>query len=335
MIEIDGAYGESGGQILRTSVGLSAITCKKFKIINIRKGRPKPGLYPQHLAAIRAVAELCGTKLGAKIGDTSLVFEPGKIKGGHYDIDIGTAGAISLVLQSLILPSLHAEKNVSLAIRGGTHVRWSPSMDYMQHVFGYYMKKIGLDIVIDIAHQGFYPKGNGLVNVKIKPGMPKPLCLTERGELARYYASSIATEDLKKSRVAERQLGESSKEFKLNGKSVQYVKSASTGSSLHLSALYDNCILGSSSIGERGKKAEDVGKEALNDLKKQIDSGACFDSHMADQILPFLAFAKGESVISVAEITEHVKTNIWVIEQFLPVKFEIDEKEKTITIIKK
>lgn len=329
MIEIDGAYGESGGQILRTSVGLSAITGKGFKIINIRKGRSNPGLQHQHLACVRAVAELCGTKLVARIGDTSLHFEPHKIKGGNYDINIGTAGAISLVLQSLILPSIHAEKPVSLNIAGGTHVNWSPSMDYMHHVFGYYMKKLGLDISIEVDSYGFYPKGAGLVNVKIKPGTPKPINLTERGELVGYYASSIASQDLAKAKVAERQL--KVVDLKLSGKSAQYVRSASTGSSLHLSALYDNCILGSSAIGERGKKAEDVGKEALNDLRRQTDSNACFDSHMADQILPFLAFAKGESTISVAEITPHVLSNIWVIEQFLPAKFKVEGNVITVS----
>jgi len=150
------------------------------------------------------VAELCGVQLNAKIGDTSLVFEPSKIKGGHYDIDIGTAGAISLVLQSLVLPSLHAEKTVSLNITGGTHVSWSPSMDYMQHVFGYYMKKLGLDVSIDVERCGFYPKGGGLVSVKIKPGVPRQLCLTDRGELVGYYAMSLASEDLKERKVAER-----------------------------------------------------------------------------------------------------------------------------------
>ncbi len=331
MIRIDGSQGEGGGQITRTAVALSAITGKPCTIDKIRSNRPNPGLQSQHLASVRAVAELCGTKLDAKVGDTSLVFRPDKIRGGHYDIGIGTAGAISLVLQSLILPSLHAEKTVSLNITGGTHVRWSPSMDYMHHVFVYYMKKLGLEVSIDVDKYGFYPKGGGVVSVKIKPGMPKPLCLTERGEFTGYYASSIATEDLKKAKVVERQL--KAVDPRLSGKSVQYVKSLSTGSSIHLSALYDNCILGSSEIGERGKKAEDVGKEAASKLGKEIASGACLDSHMADQILPFLAFANGESAISVAEVTEHVKTNIWVIEQFLPVKFEIRGNVITIKVV--
>ena len=329
MIHIDGSYGEGGGQIIRTAVALSAITGKPCTIDKIRYNRPKPGLQAQHLAAVRAVAELCDTTVKGRIGDTSLYFEPQKIKGGDYNIDIGTAGSISLVLQSLILPSLHAKKTVSLNITGGTHVRWSPSMDYMHHIFVYYMKKLGLDVSIEVGRYGFYPKGDGLVNVKIKPGITRPLCLTERGELAGYYAASMASEDLQKAKVAERQVKAVS--LKLNGKSVQYVKSLSPGSSIHLSALYDNCILGSSEIGERGKKAEDVGKDATKDLEKEISGDACLDSHMADQILPFLAFAKGESIISVAEVTEHVKTNIWVIGQFLPVKFDVD-KEKIITV---
>lgn len=320
MIHIDGSHGEGGGQIIRTAFALAAITGKPCTIDKIRDNRPKPGLQPQHLAGVRAVAELCGTKLNTRIGDTSIVFEPNEIKGGNYDIDIGTAGAISLVLQSLVLPSLHAEKTVSLSITGGTHVSWSPSMDYMQHVFGYYMKKLGLDVSIDVERFGFYPKGGGLVKVKIKPGTPKQLCLTERGELVGHYAMSVAAESLKIRKVAERQL--KGVNLKLSGSSVQYVNSDSPGSSIHVSALYDNCILGSSEIGKQGKKAEDVGKEALAKLEKEIASNACLDSHMADQILPFLTLAPG-SVVSVAEITPHVLSNIYVIEKFLPVKFEI------------
>ena len=161
MIEIDGSHGEGGGQIIRTSVALSAITGKSVKITNIRSGRPNPGLQAQHLEAVKAVARLCNGKTDAKLGATSLVFEPSHIQGGHINIDIGTAGAISLVLQALALPAVHAENPVTLRISGGTHVRWSPSMDYMQNVFCYYMKKLGIDFDISISKYGFYPKGGG------------------------------------------------------------------------------------------------------------------------------------------------------------------------------
>lgn len=332
MIRIDGSHGEGGGQIIRTAIALSAITGKPCTIEKIRNNRPNPGLNHQHMAAVKNVAKICGTNVDAGVGDTSLVFKPGKIKGGNFDIDIGTAGAISLVLQSLILPSIHAEHPVSLKISGGTHVKWSPSMDYMQHVFCYYMKKIGIDMKIDIGKYAFYPRGGGAVAARINPGEPKPLNLISRGGLIGYETNSIASVELEKSNVAERQLKRVEKSFALSKKNIAYLQTDSIGSSVDLSAVYDNCILGASSIGERDKSAEKVGEEAANELKKSIDSNACLDMHMADQILPFLAFAKQDSAIKVAEITNHVRTNIWVIEKFLPVKFEIDEENRIITV---
>jgi len=253
----------------------------------------------------------------------------------RHQIDIGTAGAVSLVLQSVILPSLHAEHPTAITIKGGTHVRWSPSMDYMQNIFCSYMKKLGLGVDVNIEQHGFYPRGGGVIKAKIIPGNPKPLDMTERGDLIGYEATSIASADLEKAQVAERQLKRIEKIFSLSRRNIAYFQTASPGSAVHVSAVYENCALGASSIGERGKSAEKVGEEAANELKSDMDSVACFDRHMSDQILPFLAFAKNDSMIKVAEITGHVRTNIQVIENFLPVKFEIDEAEKIIKILVK
>jgi len=332
MLHIKGDTLEGGGQIIRTAMALSAITGEPCKIDKIRFNRPKSGLQPQHLAAVKSVAQLCNTKIDANIGDTSLIFEPKEIKGGHYEIDIGTAGAISLVLQSLILPSLHAKQPVSLKIKGGTHVKWSPTMDYMKSIFSYYMKKIGVDFSLNIENYAFYPKGGGIVNATLKPATPKALTIIDRGKLIGHEAVSVASEDLRKNQVAERQVNAVENFFDLEKKDMNYVPSLSTGSSIHVSALFENCILGESSLGERGKKAEEVGSEAAIGLKNQINGHACLDKHIADQLLPFLAFAKQDSSIRVSEITPHVLTNIWVIEQFLPVKFNVNEKDKIIEV---
>ncbi len=335
MIEIQGNYLEGGGQIIRTAIALSAITGKSCRIEKIRAGRPNPGLQSQHLTAVKSVARICSAETDARIGGTSLVFKPGEIKGGHHNIDIGTAGAISLVLQSIILPSIHAEHLTSLEIRGGTHVKWSPTMDYMQHVFCYWMKKIGVDVSFDVERHGFYPKGGGKVTVKINPGNPKSLDLTKRGALVGYEAFSIASVDLEKAQVAERQMSRIEKSFQLSRRNIAYFQTASPGSAVHVSAMYDNCLLGASSIGERGKSAEKVAEQAASGLKASEESAACFDVHMADQILPFLALAKENSRTKVPELTGHVRTNIWVIEKFLPVKFEVDEEKKIIEVIVK
>lgn len=326
MIEIDGSYLEGGGQILRTSIALSAITGKPCKIFNIRAKRCKSGLAAQHFRGIKAAALICDATLkGAKLGSSAVEFIPGKIKGGEYKINIGTAGSIFLVLQTLVPPSLHADKKVSFEIIGGTDVKWSPSTTYFQEIFCRFLKKMGVEIESETLRYGFYPKGGGKVKTIIKPCQKlKPIDLVERGRLKRIDIKSIVSKYLEKSKVAERQIEGAKKVFdKFDSEYFEYVDTFSPGSFLHMHAHYDNCILGSTVLGERGKPAEKVGGECALLLKKQIDSNACLDRWMADQIIPYMALA-GNSKVSVAEVTKHTKTNIWVTEKFLPVKFKID-----------
>lgn len=324
MITIDGGYGEAGGQILRTAVGLSCITGEACRIINIRQKRPKPGLQPQHLKGVEAAAKICSAKIhGAFIGSTTVEFTPGKIKGGLYKIDVETAGAISLVLQTLILPAVYAEKKIEFQITGGTHVNWSPTMDYFQHIFADFLNSLGADILVNIEKYGFYPKGGGRVNVQINPSHIKKIEITERGKFLGNDVMSIASESLRNKNVAERQADAAKERMGAKNIMIKYVPSLSPGSSLHLHAHFENCKLGASALGDIRKKAEDVGIEAAELLKKQTDSGACLDEYMADQILPYMALCESASVSAPA--TDHARTNIWVIEKFLPIKFEIKD----------
>jgi len=274
MIEIDGSGGEGGGQIVRTAIGLSAVTEKPVRIYNIRAGRCNPGLQAQHLTGIKACAEMCNAKtLGDEKGCTEIIFRPGKIKAGKYKIDVGTAGAVTLVLQTLILPSIHADGEVELEITGGTDVKWSPSYDYFQHIFCDFLKKIGIEIFVEIWQYGFYPKGGGKVFVNIKPCKEfKKLDLIERGEFKRIDVWSIASENLKKANVAERQV-KGAKNFlneKFENENILYVPSKSTGSAIHIHAHYENCKIGVSSLGEIGKPAEAIGKECAELLKNRL-----------------------------------------------------------------
>jgi RNA 3'-terminal phosphate cyclase (ATP)/RNA 3'-terminal phosphate cyclase (GTP) len=329
LISIDGSYLEGGGQILRTSVALSAITGKPIKVTNIRAKRCNPGLQAQHLKGIEAAAKLCEAELkNAKIGSQEVEFIPKQIKGGYFSIDVGTAGSIPLVLQTLVLPSIHAEEEVVLEITGGTDVLWSPTTTYFQNVFCYFLERMGLEIHVETVRHGFYPRGGGRVKVVIKPRKEvKSINLIERGKLKGIDVLSIASEDLRERRVSERQVEGAAKILRGDFKNsvVKYVPTLSIGSSILTAACYENCRLGASSIGEKEKSAEKVGEESAKNLKKQMDSNACLDEHMADQILPYMALTTG-SKVSVAEVTNHCKTNIWVIEKFLPVKFEIADK---------
>ncbi|KYK26961.1 hypothetical protein AYK26_04305 [Euryarchaeota archaeon SM23-78] len=339
MIELDGSFGEGGGAILRQSLALSMATGKAFKITNIRKGRCNPGLAPQHLAAVNAAKDLCNAEVkGHAIGSTEIYFKPGEVKPGRYKIDIGTAGSITLLLQSLLLPSIFAGKKISYHITGGTDVKWSQPFDYFKFVFLPQMNRYA-DIEANLYRRGYYPKGGGEVKISIngkytlEDEIPSILLL-EQKKLLQIKGVSHASVDLENARVAERQaesarltLYELGTPFNVKN---EYSKSYSPGSGITLWAVYGDeeidfenpIILGADCLGEKGKKAELVGKEAGDSLIDVIDLGAAVDKYLADQLIPFMALEGG--LIKTSEITNHVKSNIYVAEKFLNVKFSIE-----------
>jgi len=322
MIELDGAIGY--GQVLRTAIALSALTLQPIRIFNIRINRPNPGLRPQHLTGVLEAAKLCHAEVkNAKIGSTEITFIPKRLDiPDRIIIDIKTAGSITLLLQTILPIVIFSNKKVSLTIFGGTDVPGSPTINYYKKVFAYYLEKFGVTLKINVERYGFYPKGGGKVNVEV--GGVKNLNsvrFVERGELKEISAFSIASKELQKAKVAERQLsGLESVLGKING-SYQYVDTLSIGTSLLAIAEYENCVLGKDGLGEKGKRAEDIGREVGTELKKSIESDACLDKFMADQILIFAALAKGTSEFTIEEFTDHVNTNMITCEKLLNVRF--------------
>lgn len=341
MIEIDGSFGSGGGAILRVSAALSAVTGKPVHIFNIRKGRPGgDGLKAQHLEGLKAVAELCNGKLkNAKLGSKEIWFYPKKIKPKKLNIKIGTAGSIGLLFQILKLPSSQAEKEIQVNVHGGaTFGKFAPPLLASKNVLLPILSKMGYRAEINILKHGFYPIGKAKVNIKVKPCKEfKPLNLTERGQIKEIHGISIASSYLKKTRVAERQAKAAKDVLEKNGFDskikTEYVDARCPGSGVVLWTKTSNSIIGSDSIGEMGKPSERVGKEAAEDLLKDVASEAAIDRHISDQILIFIAMAKCGS-ISIPELTNHVKTNIWVIEKFLPVKFKIKEEKPLVVLVK-
>ncbi|MBI5355152.1 MAG: RNA 3'-terminal phosphate cyclase [Candidatus Aenigmarchaeota archaeon] len=329
-LEIDGS---AGGQVIRTSIGFSAYSQIPVKITNIRASRPNPGLQAQHIEAARAVAELCDAKVnGLEIKSGYLEFSPKEIEEHDLEIKIPTAGSISLVLQALMIPLIKIESPVKIAFQGGaTYGKWAPPVDYLLNVLFPLLGKFGYVADGKIIRHGFYPEGMAEAEFAFHPSKLKPIIIAKRGGIKRIAGVSAASIDLENPRVAERQKAEALKIIELStGEKASidcvYSNSKSIGSGIQLWLESENSVIGSSAIGERGKKSETVGKEAASHLMGQTGS---VDEFAADQLLPFLAIAGGE--IATGKITEHIQTNIKTIEKFMPVKFEITGKRIKVT----
>src|SRR3989338_5138454 len=363
MIQLDGSYLEGGGSIARVALALSTLTQQPFSITDIRKNRPQPGLKNQHLFCIKALEKLCNASSeGAALGSIDLKYWPGKIEGQAIGIDIETAGSITLFLQSVLLPSMFADKAVKFNIFGGTDVAWSPPYDYFSNIFIPQIRKYA-NVESKLIKRGYYPKGNGKLQLTVKPiykisnfnnfdefhanlkeNAPK-INSIEQGSLIQIKGISHASSDLQNAQVAERQA--KSAEMALNkykcpiNIDINYNEALSTGSGIILWVIFSkdpdeidasNPIrLGADSLGERGKKAEIVGEEAAKKLSAEIESKAPVDQHLADQLLQFLALAGGK--IKASKITNHAKTNIYTIEKFLGKIFSIDESNNIISAI--
>ena len=338
MIKIDGSYGEGGGQILRTSVALAALTMKPVEITNIRANRPKPGLKKQHMAGIQLTGRLVDAEIsGLYEGSTKIVFRPRSRKGGRFEYNVGTAGAISLVLQAVIPAAILAPEKVVLQIEGGTDVAWSPPIDYMRNVFAPTVSKMGLHIKIEQVRRGHYPRGGGLVTCEIEQVKRlNPINVEQFGTLE--YIRGISHCVRLPAHVAERQARAAESVLRENGMdnvdiSVEHYPREhdphrGPGSGIVLWAMSSTGnILGADALGTKGKRAEQVGSEAAHSLVRALSTGLAVDAHLSDMLVPYMALASGDNTIGITEVTSHLETNIWVSNKFLKTKMELVKRE--------
>lgn len=351
MIELDGSYGEGGGAIIRNALALSSLTGKPFRIHNIRKGRCKPGLMAQHLKGVLAVKDICNADVkGAELHSTELEFSPKQIEAKTLSIDIGTAGSITLLLQAALLPCLFADKKVRLRIRGGTDTKWSMPYDYFVNVFLSHIKQFA-DINVELLQRGYFPKGGGRIEVKIMPkhklteydnfetfvsGLReiKQFEIMNFDKITKIEGISHASNELLKAEVADRQIRGAKQalrnldcNIKIN---TEYSNSLCVGSGICLWAVSKSAIIGTDALGERGKRAEIVGKQAGESLLKELKANAPVDRFLADQLIPYLGLIGGK--YKATEISKHTTTNIHVAEKFLNVQFKVDYEQKVISV---
>ncbi len=351
-VRIDGSYLEGGGQIVRTALALSTILGKRLDIQYIRKGRKVSGLKAQHLTAITVFRDLCGAQVtDYKLGTEKLVFSPGKLTPRTLSVDIGTAGSMTLLMQSLWIPLIFGGGKFRLKIKGGTDTKWSMPIDYLTEVFVPQIRRYA-DVDVKLVRRGYYPKGGGEVEIKVKGkytietvDAAPAIELFRQGTLMQIKGVSHASVDLVDSQVADRQA--SAAKHVLSGLGVpvnisaQYSDTLSTGSGITLWAIFSkvdddvdvlNPIrLGADALGERGKRAEIVGEDAAKKLLAEIKSGAAVDSHLADNLLPFVALFGGG--FKTSELTAHTKTNLYVVEQFLGKRLIAEFSDNTISSV--
>jgi RNA 3'-terminal phosphate cyclase (ATP) len=331
MIKIDGSYGEGGGQVLRTALTLALMTGQSLRIDNIRAGRKKPGLRPQHLQAVKSCVKISqGSADGARLGAFEILFRPGKIRAGRYHFDIGTAGATSLVLQTVFLPLCLAGtsgKKSRLTITGGTHVPWSPCFHYLDLQWLSFLRQMGLDAELSLEQAGFYPQGGGRLQASLRSvGWLRPLNLLERGPMRQIRGVSAVANlprDIAK-RQRQRVVSRLGASYPLNDIRTVQLSSHFKGTFLLLLAEFEHgqaCYFG---LGAPGKRAEAVADEAIDELEAFLSSDGVIDPYLADQLLLPLVFADGPSKIRTSKVTQHLLTNAEIIQQFLPLEINID-----------
>lgn len=335
MIELDGAAGEGGGQILRTSLALSMITGQPFRIRNIRANRSKPGLMRQHLVAVQAAQQVSNAAvMGAAVGASELTFIPGPIAAGDYDFAIGTAGSCTLVLQTVLLALLHANQPSTIRISGGTHNAMAPPVQFLQRAWLPLLAQIGAEIGIDLLRYGFYPAGGGVVTASVQP-CPRlaPLACLERGAFVDGHAeaffagipSNVGSRQLAQVGAA---LGWEGRQLRLRGLPAEQ----GPGNALLLTLVYEQHTEVFAAFGARGITAEAVADAALSEAQAYIASGAAVGEHLADQLMLPLALA-GSGRFTLSTVSGHAATNAAVIERFLPVTVRFEHGAQSSTCV--
>ncbi len=333
MIRLDGSLGEGGGQILRSALSLSMLTGTPFVIERIRAGRARPGLLRQHLTAVRAAAEIaCAQVSGDELGSGALQFEPRDIRGGDYRFAIGSAGSCTLVLQTLLPALWFADRPSTVTITGGTHNQAAPPADFLIHSWAPLVARMGVQQSLALQRHGFFPAGGGELRASTTPvGRLTPLDLTHRGDPGDLRARAIIAAhpfDVARSQVT--RLG--AQLVDCTPRIHELPANEGPGNVVLIEIVHDAVTEVFSGFGRRGLDAEAVADEAIAEARSYLSSAACVGEHLADQLLLPIALAGGGR-FTCTTASSHLRTNIAVIETFLPVRFDVVEQPNCVQVV--
>ncbi|HEV7767019.1 MAG TPA: RNA 3'-terminal phosphate cyclase [Thermoanaerobaculia bacterium] len=328
MIEVDGSFGEGGGQILRTSLALSLITGEPFRITRIRAGRKQPGMMRQHLTCVLAAARVGDAYCeGATIGSQELTFRPQSLRGGHYAFAIGTAGSTTLVLQTILVPLLLAPERSTIELEGGTHNMAAPSFDFLTRSFLPLLARMGATVDAKLERPGFYPAGGGRIVVTIEPAAQLArLELLDRGAIVSRSARAVVANlpyDIATREIAVVVEKTGWREHELQAHTM--TGSIGPGNVLTIEVPHEHVTEVVTGFGKRGVRAEEVASRAVDEMQRYLDATGAVGEHLADQLLLPLAVGGG-GAFTTNEPTLHTRTNADVIRMFGAADVRIEEE---------
>ena len=331
MITIDGSSGEGGGQILRTSLALSLVTGKPFRMERIRARRPKPGLRRQHLTAVLAAAEVGRAEVeGAELESRELVFVPGEARPGEYHFDVGTAGSTTLVLETVLPALMIAGGPSQLRLEGGTHNIYAPPVDFLERAFLPILARMGPKVEVTLQRPGFYPAGGGSIQVGIRPeSQLRPIELVERGKIRRRVACGVVSR--LPLHIAEREVETVRRRLSWPAESVstRQVESSGPGNVVTIEIHSEHVTEVFTGFGQRGVPAEKVAAGAVREARRYLKAGVPVGGHLADQILIPMALA-GAGTFRTLAPSSHTTTNIETLGYFLDVSVRTDQIDRDV-----
>ena len=337
MLQIDGSQKSGSGTILRLAVALSTLLGEELHLWNIRARRDKPGLRPQHLQVVLACREMCdGVVEKAEVGSKEIVYRPGKhIKGGSYRWEIGTAGSTTMLAMSLLLVGCFADNTSTFRISGGLFQDFAPSAYHMQYVLFPTLRKMGISAELEVKQPGYVPQGKGVIEVRVNPlgKLVSPLVRLQQGKVRQINGIALSSH-LKEQRVSQRMAQACEgrlKEYHAEIESRHDTQADQKGAVLSIWAeTTTGCLIGSDRAGRPGRRSEEIGRYVARNLLEDLKTGAGVDRYLADQLISYCALGDGISEYTIPRMTEHVETNLWLVEQILGAETEIKDNRVRI-----